>query len=204
MNLLDPVLEQISKLRDRVATTPTMRWGTVTQANPMLVRLDADAAALPYTPASLVTGAAVGERVLCVEQNRRITVLACKSAKFNTDSGWMPLTLQTGWTALAGHEPRARLMNGVVHVEGVVLRGTGGSPTAVALVPAPLRLLGPKTTFFASPNLIRSPGSAATSLAAVLNVNESGLIKFDQWSNIDGNTGWYLPLAGSYVQDQRP
>lgn len=43
--------------------TPTWRWATVTQVNPLRIRLDSEAAALPITPDSLLSDTFVGERV---------------------------------------------------------------------------------------------------------------------------------------------
>ena len=53
------------------------RWGTVTQALPLRVRLDGDDAALPMTPASLVPDgtAKVGNRVWCVLNGRQLVVV---------------------------------------------------------------------------------------------------------------------------------
>lgn len=52
----------------------TFRWGTVTQAAPLRVRLDGDTAALPFAPATLVAGLVVGDRVRCEHSAGRVIV----------------------------------------------------------------------------------------------------------------------------------
>ena len=41
-DLLKPVLDQLAKLWAAVDRKPTFRWGTVSQATPLLVQLDGD------------------------------------------------------------------------------------------------------------------------------------------------------------------
>lgn len=52
----------------------TFKWGTVTAADPLRVRIDGDAAALPVTPDSLVGSLTVGDRVRCEISDRRLIV----------------------------------------------------------------------------------------------------------------------------------
>ena len=72
--LFRPILDQIAKLWDRLDRTPTVRWGTVTQSTPLLVQLDGDDVAV--SPQTVVSTIATGKRVLCVEQRRRVIVIA--------------------------------------------------------------------------------------------------------------------------------
>lgn len=51
------------------------RWGAVTQASPLRVKLDGDDTALPVTPATLVSGLTVGDRVWCLLAGRQIVIL---------------------------------------------------------------------------------------------------------------------------------
>jgi len=74
-DLLRPVLGQIEKLWARVDLTPVIRWGTVAQASPLRVTLDGDAVPLPLTPQTALPSLRVGDRVLCVEQHRRVIVI---------------------------------------------------------------------------------------------------------------------------------
>ena len=76
--LLRPILDLLGKIWDRLDRTPTVRWGTVTQTTPLLVQLDGDDTTL--TPQTVVSTIAVGARVVCVEQYRRVIVLAVADA----------------------------------------------------------------------------------------------------------------------------
>lgn len=75
MDILRPVLDQIAKLWTRLDLMPVIRWGTITQVDPLRVQLDGDIEPLILTPMSIVGGARVGERVICVEQHRRVIIL---------------------------------------------------------------------------------------------------------------------------------
>jgi hypothetical protein len=75
MDALRPILDQISKLWARVDQMPVIRWGTVTVSSPLRVMLDGDDDHLPYTPSSTAADLVVGDRVVCVEQHRRVIVL---------------------------------------------------------------------------------------------------------------------------------
>lgn len=62
---------------------PVIRWGVITQADPLRVQLDGDADPMVLTPMTIVGGLRVGDRVLCVEQHRRVIVLGrAKGAPF--------------------------------------------------------------------------------------------------------------------------
>ncbi|MGU3424037.1 hypothetical protein [Microbacterium paraoxydans] len=74
-DLLRPIIEQLDKLWTRVDLTPVIRWGTVTQAGPLRVQLDGDAEPLPLTPQTTLPDLRTGDRVVCVEQHRRVIVL---------------------------------------------------------------------------------------------------------------------------------
>ncbi len=69
-----PILEQIAKLWAELSGKATFRWGTVTQTTPLLVRLDGDTATL--TPQTVVKTITVGKRVACLEQHRRVIIIA--------------------------------------------------------------------------------------------------------------------------------
>lgn len=75
MDILRPVLDQIGKLWARLELMPVIRWGAITQADPLRVQLDGDLDPMVLTPMTLVAGLGVGDRVLCVEQHRRVIVL---------------------------------------------------------------------------------------------------------------------------------
>lgn len=116
------------------------------------------------------------------------------------DSGWIPLTPTTpGWTAVSGHAPRGRLLNGVVYLEGALQRNTGGALTNLATIPTALRHLGAKTVFIGTSTALRSGNIAASELYA----NETGVLSVGGYTAIDGNPGWVIPISSSYVHDQR-
>lgn len=74
-DLMEPVLERIDDALTGLTGAVTLRWGTVTSADPLRVRLDADPDPLPFKPATAVPDLAEGERVLCALQHRRVTVV---------------------------------------------------------------------------------------------------------------------------------
>lgn len=71
MNL---VLKKLAELTGRIDKMPTIRWATVTQASPLRVQLDGDLEPLSVTPQAAVVGLVAGDRVVCVEQHRRVIV----------------------------------------------------------------------------------------------------------------------------------
>ena len=96
--ILRPVLDQIKKLWDRVDQVAVTRWGTVTSGDPLRVILDGSPDALPFAPQSAVRGLSVGDRVVCVEQHRRVIVVQVAGR-------WVPFAVASGSgsvNALAG------------------------------------------------------------------------------------------------------
>ena len=73
---LRPVLDQLEKIWARLDRVPVISWATVTQTDPLRIRLDGDDDPLPFTPSSPIAGLSVGSRVVCVEQHRRVIILA--------------------------------------------------------------------------------------------------------------------------------
>lgn len=64
----------LKNLRGEIRQRPIPRWATVTQVSPLLVRLDGEAD--PIAPqASCVRTVTVGQRLYCMEVERRVTVL---------------------------------------------------------------------------------------------------------------------------------
>lgn len=76
----DPILDEIAKLWARGVLTPVIRWGTVTSGSPLRVILDGSTEPLPFAPQTTVRDLSVGDRVVCVEQHRRVIVLSVPSA----------------------------------------------------------------------------------------------------------------------------
>lgn len=73
-------------------------WGFVTGVDPLRVRLDGDAAALPVTPVALVAGLQVGDRVWCMLSGRQLVVLGRSTVP--AAPGWITagFTAASGWT----------------------------------------------------------------------------------------------------------
>lgn len=131
-DLLRPVLDQISKLWGRVDQMPVVRWGTVTAASPLRVVLDGNADPLPFAPPSLVKGLQVGNRVLCVEQHRRVIVIEVAGNPIE----WMSPTL-TGSFTLASVPLQLRVTPTNVEFQGGLLRTPAPtSYTTAFLLPA--------------------------------------------------------------------
>ncbi|MGN7978194.1 hypothetical protein ACTJJ4_11530 [Microbacterium sp. 22195] len=82
-DLLKPIRDQIAKLWAAVDRKPTFRWGTVSQETPLLVQLDGDidpaGDPVDVAPQSVVSSIPVGARVACIEQDRRVIVIAVAS-----------------------------------------------------------------------------------------------------------------------------
>ncbi|MFA5898145.1 MAG: hypothetical protein WC829_03415 [Hyphomicrobium sp.] len=73
--MLEHLTELFTQLIDAIKKTPTFEWGEVTGATPLTVKLDGDADNMPGTPATLVSGLQVGDRVMVLSQHRRNTII---------------------------------------------------------------------------------------------------------------------------------
>lgn len=74
-DLIRPLVDRVEDAITGLNGAVVLRWGTVVQATPLSVRLDAEDAPLPFPPICPLNGLKAGERVLCAIQNRRVTVL---------------------------------------------------------------------------------------------------------------------------------
>jgi len=83
-DLLDPLLDRMDDALTGLTGAVTLRWGTVTSADPLRLRLDADDAEIPFKPATPIPDLAEGERVLCALQHRRVTILNVASRSYLT------------------------------------------------------------------------------------------------------------------------
>ncbi|WP_136051206.1 hypothetical protein [Microbacterium sp. K36] len=122
------MLEQISKLATRVDLTPVVRWGTVTQTVPLRVRLDGDTEPLPLSPQNAVGTVWIGERVVVVEQHRRVVIVAAPSPPsvrgkvVCAASGVTTVTLPAGKFPVVPHMSATPVMNslvGAAHITGL-------------------------------------------------------------------------------------
>ncbi|WP_228407301.1 hypothetical protein [Leucobacter muris] len=73
--LLQPLMDRIVDLAAQLRATPRTEWGVVAEVDPLRVRLDGDLDPLAGTPASVLREHAVGDRVLCLIQSRRVTIV---------------------------------------------------------------------------------------------------------------------------------
>lgn len=117
------------------------------------------------------------------------------------DTGWVALILSTGWTGVSGHAPRGRRINGVIHLEGAVLRGAGGSLTNIATLPPVLQLASSKTTF-ANATIAARPSPAATAYAQLYINGAQQRLLVESYTNIDGTAGWVIPISCTFLRDQ--
>ena len=69
------ITRRFKDLRALIDTKPVTRWGVITNTDPLLVQLDGDDRPIAGSPSTIIGGLAAGERVLCLVQNRRVTVL---------------------------------------------------------------------------------------------------------------------------------
>lgn len=97
MDILRPVLDQVAKLWGRVDMMPVVRWATVTQTGPLRIRMDGDVEPMALTPMTVVAALRVGDRVLCVEQHRRVIIFG-KAQRSNVLWEGSPLFMQDGQT----------------------------------------------------------------------------------------------------------
>lgn len=76
MRVTDLLVAKDKELERRLDNLPSTFWATVTQVNPLRVRLDADSASLPITPIDMVGGLLVNDRVQVTIGSNQIVVSA--------------------------------------------------------------------------------------------------------------------------------
>lgn len=123
---LSVLLRRFMGMQAQLDSAPTFRWALVTQASPLRVQFDAAAAPEAGTPDTLVGALALGDRVMCMVQHRRVTVVGVGKGR---DTGWINLTdssdvtLGPGWTKAAGWSFWYRILDGnrvYVQMNGLV------------------------------------------------------------------------------------
>jgi len=72
---LSVLLRRITGLQARLNDVATFRWAVVTQTSPLRIQFDAAASEEAGTPDTLVAALNVGDRVMCMVQHRRVTVI---------------------------------------------------------------------------------------------------------------------------------
>lgn len=249
---LDPLLDTIARMRDRIDRMPNTRWGTVTSTSPLRVQMDADPSPMSAAPDNVVGPLVTGQRVRVEFANRRATITgtaqgltarpgitsvasqaeqdayvagldavgvgpASGNAAYvwrsdlgeihvregsgwrvfreQEDTGWLNLTLMTGWSAKSGHAPRARRVGNTVMLEGAVYRGMGGSLAAIAQLPAPVNQAIQKYYFCGGSTTIHDDNTVRHS---ELLVNGSGIVYLAPYTTIDNRAGWHVPLTCTF------
>ena len=72
--MFDELIGKVKELESRLDSGSTQHWATVTQASPLRVRFDGDAAALLVTPINLVGTLTVGDRVRAELNNGQLYI----------------------------------------------------------------------------------------------------------------------------------
>ena len=112
-------------------------------------------------------------------------------------TAWETLPLGTGWTAIAGHEPRIRLLGGIVCIEGAVTRGSGGDLAAIATLPARYRSAS-GTQFVGASVAVRAASTWAP--LALYVAGGTGVLGCKGYTTIDGNVGWTVPVSCTFAR----
>lgn len=87
--MMNELLSRLKTLSDKIAGKPEVRWGTVQQTEPLLVRLDGDPEPLPAAVQTVVSPV-VDSRVLCLIQRRSIIVIGGKELTVQTSAPTHP------------------------------------------------------------------------------------------------------------------
>lgn len=116
------------------------------------------------------------------------------------DSGWIPIGVGNGWQAVPGHEPRGRVLNGMLTVEGAVTRtSTSADFGALATLPSSLPRRGVKTTFTGAHAAKKGATVAVVEIYAAF---DTGLIRCADYHGMDTATGWTVPIGFTISADQ--
>lgn len=106
---------------------------------------------------------------------------------------WQRLTVSTGWETVAGHEPQARIVAGLVVIEGAVIRRTGGYLNNLVTLPPPMR---PTKTQFIGACI---PRKDSQNIAfAELFTSANGQISIDTYTTVDSSPGWLVPISAVF------
>ena len=117
------------------------------------------------------------------------------------DTGWLPLSLSTGWDPVTNHTPRGRVKDRVLYLEGMVSRAqTTGDLTNIATIPSSLPLEGVKTVFVAAH--VAKKGATIGSVDIHVDFT-TRRIRGADYTSIDATAGWVFPIGGSTFADQR-
>lgn len=182
-NMLRPVLDQVGKLWNRVDLMPVVRWGTVVAANPLRVTLDGDDGPLPFAPVSAIGKLVTGERIVCVEQHRRIIVV--QSAGRGLELDWTTPTLSNGFTHHPSSPLQYRAMDGRFALRGACYRSQATAGAYLTL------FVLPQARYFPS-GQVRSAGRADAGQSTA--VTNQGDVQMLLTAPVTGGVG--LPVDG--------
>lgn len=170
MSLIDPLLDRIQDIKASMSGQLVLRWGTVTQADPLRVRLDADADPLPFKPLTLVAGLDVGDRVQVALQNRRATVLG-RGGGNAPDPAPVPGTITASVGTTIDHQLLVKNPDGTVEIYARFTRGSNMTNT---------QALGQLPSGFWPANLWVLPGTVApgTAQSSALRIGTDGALSY--------------------------
>lgn len=103
---------------------------------------------------------------------------------------WEPLTLSSGWQAVAGHQLRVCQVGQLIYINGAVIRRGGGYKSNIATVP---KRYVPRMTQFVGGHVT----SRGTSFE--LYINDRGVLSCDAYNTVGDGTGMILPLSCMYL-----
>lgn len=129
-------------------------------------------------------------------------VAAVPRPPVKVDTGWHNLILSSGWTGVANHIPRARFVDGVLYVEGAVRRNAGGALTSFATLPPAVKsriTARAKDAFVGAFCALHTNGSRAFGELYLTTTN--GVIATGDYTTLDGNAGWVIPITFSFIGD---
>ncbi|WP_165215258.1 hypothetical protein [Schaalia sp. ZJ1691] len=109
---------------------------------------------------------------------------------------WENLRLSTGWSAISGHTPRIRKLNGLVCIEGAVQRNAGGNLSNILTIPAKYQP-NSGSQFIGTSTARKS--STQTAPATFYVASGAGNLSVSEYSGIDSGAGWIIPLACTYA-----
>lgn len=72
---LEPIITEIKSLLHTLQKQPRFKWAVVTGTSPLQIQLEGDTEPLSGVPARTIALPASGDRVYCVLQNGRCTII---------------------------------------------------------------------------------------------------------------------------------
>lgn len=77
---LRPIVQVLKLVIEKLRKQPSFVWAEVAGTSPLTIRIDGDDEPLSGSPATTVAGLMVGDRVYCVRQNGRCTIIGSASS----------------------------------------------------------------------------------------------------------------------------